>query len=405
MYNVDDIMRILQLAPRFPFPPDDGGKISIANITREFSKAGHDITLFAFEAEMPDASILALAEKYANIHIQLHSTKNTIPRIIWSILKGESLYTAKHSYKHVFQEFHDKFKEQKFDIIHADHTSMAPLALFAKSFMNAPVGLRLHNIEYQIWKRYAEALKAYDPKLYYIKHQTHFLKNTEKELIKNADVNFAITRTDKQRALELSPEANVLVATAGVNPTEWQPDDSIERNSHELILATTYHWVHNRDAVRWFCSKVLPLVRKEIPDVTLSLIGKNPPDFLNDYKDQGVKVLGYVDSVQPYLNKASIYIAPLFVGSGIRIKILEAMAMKLPVVASPIAAEGIFGNDSNGLLIRESAIDFAKAIVDLCRNTDKVLVLGENARKFILEEFSWKKNINIMLDEYQKLLK
>jgi glycosyltransferase involved in cell wall biosynthesis len=397
-------MKILQLAPRFPFPHDDGGKISIANITREFAEAGHEVTLFAFEKEMPNKETLALAEKFAKVHIQLHSTENTIPRIMRSIINSKSLYIEKHSYKKVQKEFYESFNNQKFDIIHADHTCMAPLALLAKSFMHSPVGLRLHNVEWLIWQRYNDSLNAFSGKRFFIEHQAYYLKQAERLLIKNCDASFAITKTDKERALELAPEANVLVATAGVNADEWQPDETITRNSNELILATTYHWVHNVNAVQWFCEKVLPIVRKHVPDIKLKLIGKNPPEFLNYYKDQGVEVLGYVDRVQPYLNQASIYIAPLFVGSGIRIKILEAMAMELPVVASPVAAEGIFGKDENGLLVRESNVEFAKAIIDLCRNHERRVELGKNARKFILSEFSWKKNIKIMLDEYSRLL-
>lgn len=398
-------MKILQLAPRFPFPPDDGGKISIANTTIEFKRAGHEVTLFFFTENEIEEKKLALAKEYAEVKYMLHSTRNTPARILKSVLNGKSIYIGKHSTPEVFKNFRKLFEGRKFDAIHADHTCMAPLAQYARSFLKAPMGLRLHNVEWMIWNRYAEALKWHNPRKYYVYQQSIALKKAEGELIAKSDVSFAITETDKNRALELAPNANVISAPGGVNLEEWKPDDVVERNPYELVLATTYVWVHNVDAVRWFCENVLPIINKAIPEIKLTLIGKNQPDFLNNFKDIGADPIGYVDEVQPYYNRSAINVVPLFVGSGIRIKILEAMAMKLPVVASPVAAEGIPGNDANGLLIRDSAKDFADAIIELCLDSRKRQKMGDEARNFIKVNFTWSKNIGLMLKEYKKLIK
>ena len=148
--------------------------------------------------------------------------------------------------------------------------------------------------------------------------------------------------------------------------------------------------------------KVLPNVRKKNPEITLSLIGSKAPEWLKEY--EGVNLLGYVDKVQPYINKAGIYVAPLFVGGGIRIKILEAMSMEIPVVASPVAAEGITAGEEDGLIVRETADDFANAITDLSENYTKAEGYGKKARKYVIQNYSWQQNVGIMINEYRNLL-
>ncbi|ROL60931.1 glycosyltransferase [Bacteroidetes/Chlorobi group bacterium ChocPot_Mid] len=396
-------LRILQLVPRFPFPLDDGGKIGIANIFKEFSKQGADVTLFSLGHEYVSKEAIEDAAQYGKIHIFPHNTENTATRILSSALFRNSIYLKKHISTEIISEINKLFHEQEFDIVHADHTCMAPLALYIKEKFKIPVGLRLHNIEYSIWKRYADELKSINPKKYYVRQQSEILKKAEAEIINEVDVNFAITEPDKKRALELAPEANVIVASAGVNPDEWKPDVTVGRNPKEIVLATTYHWVHNVNGLKWFLNEVLPKVLSEIPDAQLTLIGKEAPEWLKNYNSKNIKVLGYVDKVQPYYNKAGLNISPLFVGGGIRIKILEAMAMELPVVATSLAAEGI-KQSNGGLFIADKKQGFALKIIELLSNPSMAREQGKSARQFVISEYSWGKNVGIMLEEYKKLV-
>jgi glycosyltransferase involved in cell wall biosynthesis len=242
------------------------------------------------------------------------------------------------------------------------------------------------------------------PKRIYIGHQAMLLRNHEKQLYSDVDVCFAITEKDKASALKLAPTANVVVAGPGVNADEWDPDPEVKRNPQEMILATTYKWVHNVDALKWFLDNVLPIVREKIPGAYLTLLGKEPPEWLESYKSKGLNLVGYVPEVQPYLNRAGIYIAPLFVGAGIRIKILEAMAMQLPVVATPVSAEGIKAGEKEGLFISARPEEFAARIIRLMTDEPMRAAAGISARRYVLENFSWERNVRIMLDEYGKLV-
>jgi glycosyltransferase involved in cell wall biosynthesis len=397
-------MKILQLSPQYPFPEIEGGKIGIASIYKELSRLGADITLVSYSDKVIEKKYLDEGELYGKVLIINHSTENTKSRILKSVVDSKPLYLRKHFNKTLSEKFKQIATENNFDIVHSDHSSMAEAALFVKNLIKIPAGLRLHNIEWKIWKRYSDEFPIYHPSRIYLERQARILKNYESYYYSKFDVCYAITDNDKIEALNMAQGANVKLASAGVNLEEWKPQQ-IDRNPNELIIAATYGWVHNVKAVKWLIENVLPIIKKEVPDIKFTIIGLNPPEFFNNYKELGVEVKGFVDKVQPYLNKASIYVAPLFVGSGIRIKILEAMAMELPVIATTISAEGIDAIPADGLLVADKAEDYAELILKLIRNPQLAREFGKSARKFIENNYTWKKNVGVMYNEYSDLMR
>jgi polysaccharide biosynthesis protein PslH len=398
-------LKILQLSPQLPFPAENGGKIGIANILKQFRRQGCEVTFFTYNNGNLSKEGIAEAEKYCRLLLFNHSLKNTYPRIIKSLIQGKSIYIEKYSSPEIIEFLSKEIETNHYDIIHADHTGISKLALLLGKRFNIPVGIRLHNIETIIWQRYFENLPFYSPKRYYIYQQSNILASEEAKLINSADICFSITEDDKQRALKLAPEANVMVASAGVDLDQWNVDHDINRNHFEIILATYYVWKHNVDGLKWFIQHVMPIIKSELHEATLTLLGESPPKWLNDYKDLGVNVVGYVPSVKPYYNRANVFIVPLFVGGGIRIKILEAMAMELPVVATNVAAEGISASQNEGLFISDDSKQFAQKIIELCNNFQLARDLGEKARLYVTNNFSWEKNVKKMIDGYHEILK
>lgn len=402
---MDKKLKILQITPRFPFPADDGGKIGIANIYKQFYKQNCDVTLFSLNNEIIPKKAIEEAKQYGEVYIIKQNTNNTLFKIFKSFILNQSLYINKHINNNIIKHLFNLIKNSNFDIIHCDHTCMAPLALKIKDNFGIPFGLRLHNIEHLIWKRYYDRLAFYHPGKLFIKQQYRLLQKWESYYIKKADINFAITEKDYNEALILSGyKANIIIASAGVDVDEWEPDNSTKRNKYELILATTFKWKHNVDGITWFIKNVLSVLKEKIPEITLTLIGKSPPNFLFRYKHLGVNCIGYVDKVQPYYNRANLNISPLFVGSGIRIKILEAMSMELPVIATPIAAEGINANESDGLIIALNKDEFITKIIEMISNTKLRYELGKSARNFVKNFYTWDSTVSKMIDSYHDIL-
>lgn len=393
-------MKILQLSPQFPFPEKDGGKIGIAGIYKQLSKFA-ELYLFCFSNEMPPKEQLDIASEYGKVIIFQHNTTNTLYRLLLSLFDTKPLYLRKHESDLAFEMLVDLINKEKIDIIHADHTAMGPLALRLKAHFNIPVGLRLHNVEHLIWSRYEQIIPFYNPIKWYIKSQASKIKKNEADILNHCDVNFPITQVDLINAKQIAPESNCIVAGPSINLDNWHRQD-IEKKTKTLIHATTYNWVHNIDAVRWFIDDVMPKLNEIDPDITLQLTGNKPPkDF---YAKKGVEILGFVPEISPYLISAAIYVAPLFVGGGIRIKILEAMAMELPVIASPISAEGINADREDGLIIANNADEFVCEIMKLIENPKLASSLGHKARSYVLDNYSWEKSTGVFYNCYKNLL-
>lgn len=397
-------MKILQLTPQFPFPADDGGKISIANIYNTLLELDCDVIMISISQNEVSKSQIDKYKKNGKIEIIVKDTKNTLKRILKYFILNKSIYIEKHYSSNLIELIENKVDMNDIDVIHADHTNMAKIGIELANKYNITIGLRLHNVEYMIWKRYYEELGLLNPKKLFIGQQYKLLMKEEAVLLNQVDVSFSITSKDKERALEIAPESNVVVATAGVNLSEWNPNKEITKKQNSLVIATTFNWVHNINALTWFLEDVYPTLKDKFENLTLDIIGKNPPKEFKKYAKMGVNSLGYVDDVKPYLDKSVIYIAPLFVGSGIRIKILEAMAMGLPVVATDISAEGIEAGENNGLFRANNSEEYISVLNRLLSQKEDLKSIGENSREYIRNNHTWEKNINIMLSLYKELI-
>lgn len=365
-------------------------------------KLGAQITFCCYGSEADKINAKAINGDFFIIH---HSTKNTKSRLVRSLLDKKPIYIRKHFNENIKDTFRANLSDSKFDLILVHHSAMAELGLFAGEIFNAPVALRLDNVEYMIWERYYKSLSSWNPLKYYIKRQANLLKKAEQVLFAQVDLCLAITAIDEKRALELSPNANVVISYNGIDTTKWQSDNNVKRDFTSMALATTYKWVHNTNGMKWFVESVLPNILKEIPDAKLRLYGSHIDEVLAGYEKPGLEKAGFVDNIQSELSRAGIYVAPLHVGSGIRIKILEAMALGLPVVATGISAEGIFATNDDGLFVSDSPAEQTRIIIELMHNPNEILRLGVNARKFIVEHFNDEKNYKKMLQLFDELIK
>jgi len=395
--------KILMISPQFPYPNVDGGKNSIARAYETLVKLGGEVLFVTFDNGSIDKTYIKEAEKFGEVAFIEHNTNNSLLRAVKCFAIGKSMYFDRYYSRDVATQLNQIIGQRKFDFIFAEHSYIFPLADHARALTGAPLLTRLNNIEWMIWRRYYENLSITDPKKLLTFQQYHSLKKEEIVAINGCDAVFTVSNIDKARALELCPKAIAATVFRGVDSVAFAPDETIKRNPCEMILATTYKWKHNADGLRWFLDSVLPIIRKSVPEAFLSLFGKNPPSWLEKYNGKNVNVMGFVPKIQPYLNRASVYVAPLFVGSGIRMKIMDAMAMQLPVVATKVAAEGIEAQSQDGLFVTDSPQEFAEIILKLFSMPAEAAILGKKAREYVLEHFCWEKNMQIVFDTYNAL--
>lgn len=401
------IMRILQLCPQFPFPPTDGGKIGMLSITKSLVENGAHVHVLCLSKTIPSDKDIQGFKEYTGAEIVCiqHNTTNTFIRIFLSLFNSsDPLYITKHRSAQFHHAIEDMLKKYTFDGIFCDHSCMIESALWgATKQKGIPVFARLHNIEYKIWERYAERLSTFNPIHWYIASQAKKLRLFEARHYDKVSLCYAITNHDAMIAKNMSPQATISTLTAGVHINELIPDNTIEKIPHRMIHASTFDWIHNREALYWFLKEVFPAIKSHISNAELVVLGKHIPDDILNMKNQDILAKGFVHSIVPEYSAASFFIAPLFVGSGIRIKILEAMSLGLPVIASSIAAEGILATKDQGLIICDTAEDFAKQSVFLMNNPHIALRLGIEARNYIIQNHSWDEIGKSILFDFQQL--
>jgi glycosyltransferase involved in cell wall biosynthesis len=278
---------------------------------------------------------------------------------------------------------------------------MFPYLLEAKQMTGLPTAMRLHNVENMIWHRYAKEEK--NPiKKFIAFRQAKMLERIEARCAEMVDVNFAITDVDKARMEQIAPRAHVVTVLPGVDTEHWK-QAAYAAGSKIGILATTFSWIHNVNGVLWFIDNVMPLIQKAIPGFTLDLLGLNPPPVLRKKANDSVRVLGYIDDIRPHIAQAGVYVVPLHVGSGIRIKILEAMSMGIPVVSTSVGCEGIPGKNGTDFMIADSAEEFAHAVIKILSDPAYGANMGNSARQFIEEHFNWDRAVGIIEQEFARI--
>lgn len=370
---------------------DDGGKIVMGNVYEGFAKSGHEVHLVSIVNVEPANVLLESAKQFGAVSIFELETKNTLWRGIKSLFQNESTYISKHKSKRILLKVCQIAKEFQPDLIWAEHSNMAWYAIKAKELLGmqttSHTALRMHNMEYIIWQRYAESL-GIGPLKWFVSLQAKRLKKDEKRILDYIDYALPITSIDKDRAQRLSSTPKYQVMTSGVD-REFL-DYKSEFNTHKpksLVIATSYKWIHNIKGLHWFIKSVMPTVVKEIPEAKLYLIGRDIPEELKEYKC--VNAIGFVEDIKKELRKYEVYIAPLLVGGGIRIKILEAMALGLPVVATEISAEGIEAGREEGLFISDNPLEQAEAIINLMKDKEHREMMSDKSKDYIKNHHNW----------------
>ena len=251
-----------------------------------------------------------------------------------------------------------------------------------------PVVLFEHNVEYLIWQR----LCAVEPvawKRALLELEWRKLRAREAEACASADLTIAVSDDDKRRLEALAPGIKAVTIATGVDTTYFAPDGHRERPAH-LVFSGSMDWHPNEDAVVHFVHETLPRIRAAAPDITFTIVGRNPGARVRDLASHpGVVVTGTVDDVRPWLGEASVYVVPLRAGSGTRLKILEALAMGKAVVSTTVGAEGLPFESGREFVAADGCEPFADAVVGLLRDKARRDALGAAGRDRVVAHHAW----------------
>jgi glycosyltransferase involved in cell wall biosynthesis len=215
------------------------------------------------------------------------------------------------------------------------------------------------------------------------------MRRSEAEICRRAQLTLAVSETDRSMLQQIAPEARTATIPTGVDTTYFTPNGQ-PASDHSLVFTGSLDWFPNEDAILYFLDEILPAIRAAVPDVSCTFVGRNPTERLKVATTAaGVSLTGTVDDVRPYVQKSAVFIVPLRIGSGTRLKIFEALAMGRAVVSTTVGAEGLGLEDKKHFLRADTPSEFVHAVSSLMRDPARRDALGRAARELVETHYSW----------------
>ncbi|MFT3893212.1 MAG: glycosyltransferase family 4 protein [Anaerolineales bacterium] len=408
-------MKILFLTQIVPFPPDAGPKVKTYHVLRALIGQGHSVTLVSFVRPEEVPHVAALQQICEAVHVVpiRRSRVADVGYMIRSYLTTRPFLVERDDLRPMQEMVNKLVQEGNFDFIHADQLTMVQFALRGAAVASGKkpkVIFDAHNAVWSIVERMQENARFFLKPVLGI--ETRRVKRYEGELLKTVDHVLAVTDVDRvglEEALNFSKVkqgehvAPITVVPIAVDTQKQQPVNC-KAGSKNIVTLGTLHYPPNADGIRWFFNEVFPLIRKRVPDATLTIIGKNPPqDFLDlaAREPDAVKVTGYVPDLVPYLEQSALMVVPVRAGGGMRVRILEAFAYAMPVVTTTIGLEGIHAELEKDVIVADTAEDFAKRVSELLENGSLRERLSTNGRHLAETKYDWQVVLKAMSPIYE----
>lgn len=378
-------MKILFLTPQIPYPAVSGGLIKTLKMIEHLSDL-HDLTVGFFEKEGGDlVGFQSGHSKVKTFSIPLQIERSPLT-FFQSILHGVPMSLYRNS-SQVFQDLCHK-EMQKADVIVVDHFLM---------FQYIPHGLKkkvvfhTHNAEYLMWQRFAET-QSNPLKKAVLLFESWRIKKAEADMIERASVVLA-SPNDILELKKISTKNIHFMETyhLGEDYLLNEPQLIFERSDRSMLYIGTLTWEANREGLYRFLKETWPLVKIKEPGVVFTIIGKdnNPTLFSHWREDSQIKWLGFVDDLRPYYERARVFVSPLNFGSGIKVKVVNALYRGLPTVTTSIGVEGLQLKDKEDIFVADTPEDQARAISICLNEKNKWEKISYNSRKIALEKYSW----------------
>jgi polysaccharide biosynthesis protein PslH len=394
-------MNILWLNAGLLLPLDKGGKLRTWHVMRHLASR-HDITYLSFSDPAQTADeregMLAVCARVRTIprtdpakgtaRFYLDAARYLVDPVPYAVAKYRSA-----AFKEALRQLLD---QRSFDAIVCD---FLPPVVNLPDRLPCPALLFTHNVEAEIWRRHAENARNPIARALLARQWRRMLR-FEGAALSRFDLVLAVSDADRQTFQRLYPGAlksPAHVVQTGVDTTYFAPasasgagpEPGSARRAH-LVFTGSMDWLPNEDGMLYFVRDILPRIREAEPEATLSIIGRAPTPAVTRLADEaGIEVTGRVDDVRPHIAAGAVYIVPLRIGGGTRLKIFEAMAMGKAVVSTTVGAEGLPVTSGQDVVIADEPADFAQAVVGVIRDVAARRRIETAARRLVVERYDW----------------
>ena len=357
-------MKVLQLCLRVPDPPGDGGSIAMKAIAESLMMAGASVQILAFNTRkhfVEESAINPEFKKATNMQtVYLDASVSIIPAFL-NLFTSASYNIERFKSVAFEQKLTDLLKNQSFDIIQLESLFLAPCVDVIRRHSNARVVLRAHNVEYLIWERMAASCTSFFKKKY-LQLLASRLRKYEISMLNRFDAILPITGEDEKIFRKDGCRIPIYVTPLGLDTSSYQLPQPATAPFSVFHLGSM-DWMPNVEAVDWFISQVLPQLQALDGDVKVFLAGKNMPVHIKQLKLKNVVVEDVISNARKYMSDKTVMVVPLLSGSGMRVKILEGMAMGKTIISTRIGAEGIACTHLENILIADTAEAFVSWIL------------------------------------------
>ncbi len=391
-------MKILHIFPYLPTPPTFGGALRVYHILKHLSRH--------YEVSVAGFSEFGDMEKFRASFPELDGKMHFVNRKRVKYRTALQLYSqfTSHSYwynwaqspklKSQIQSLLDK---KDFDIVQAEFASMGHFDLQT----DAVRVLDAHNVEYDNFRRMSTLEWSGLRKRFY---QREYEKSFGEEIaaFKRQDALFVTSKRDGELIRKDVPKIPQFVIPNGVDTSYFTPGDEDEE-PFSIVFTGAMSYVPNHDGMIYFLDDIFPIIKKRIPAAKVYIVGSNPPEMLLKRQSDSIIVTGFVDDVRPYVDRASVFVVPLRMGSGTRLKVVEALSMRKPVVSTSIGCEGIEVEDGEHIIIRDDPGLFAEEVIRLVQNKKISKQLVDRGYDLVKQKYDWQV-IGESIDEAYQVL-
>lgn len=405
-------MHILQLCPRVPYPPHDGGAIAMYETARGLAEAGHRVTVLAANTPKHHQPADVLAHLGPNVRlvtVAIDTRLKPLKALRNLVFSREPYNVARFVSEDLVGELVALLGEESVDVVQFEGAFMAPyLALLRRAVGGTerplpPLVLRAHNIEHTIWQMLAE--RAGNPlKKWYLQNMARRLAQFEREHLPLFDAIAAITAQDIDRLRALGCAEPITVIPASFDLSRLPPAAAPPR-PRTLFVIGSLNWLPNLEGLDWFLREVWPQAHVELPELELHVAGLRPPEYLTSRPAGQDKVFihGFVASAPAFMQQYELMLVPLLSGGGMRVKIVEGLALGKPLLSTALGAEGIAARDGENMLLRDGADAWLQALRDYYHGRLPLAAIGRAAARTAYAEYDTRQVTQRLLDLYTSL--
>jgi glycosyltransferase involved in cell wall biosynthesis len=397
-------MRILFLTPQYPYPPHKGTSLRNYNLIAGLAPR-HEIDLLCLADSPPAASPLdPLCRRIATVPIPQRPNWRRALDTLFSPWPDMGLRLWSSGFQKQLAAW---LRDGAYEVIQVEGLELARYTLppdrrSANETAHPQSGTRPlrvlddHNAEYLLQKRIAEAeiaARGWNAGAVYSSIQWRKLRRFERKMCRQSDRVVCVSEADAVAIQELDPALQAHVIPNGVDTDFYQREKvaPLVLPPHSLVFTGTMDFRPNVDAMLWFARDVLPLIKPRVPQVQVYIVGQRPHARLDMLRaDPAITITGAVDDTRPYIAAASVYIVPLRMGGGTRLKLLEALSLQAPIVSTTLGAEGFVVTNREHLLLADDAASFAQSIVELIEDRAQARSLGAAGRLLAVQHYDWR---------------